>query len=118
MQIKYLKKYSKRFLVDSKKLRKKHRQFDEDLLEFVKLLGSGNVEDATRIKGFGELQIYKARIQNSSSNKGKSGGFWVIYYLKTSQKTFHFLTIYSKSEKENISSDEISQILAAEESIK
>jgi hypothetical protein len=118
MQSNYLKKYSKRFLIDSKKLRKKHRQFDEDLLKFVKLLERGNVDDAARIQGFGGFSIYKARVQNSSSSNGKSGGFRVVYYLKTSPKTFYFLTIYSKSEKENILRNEIVQILMAEGLIK
>jgi hypothetical protein len=43
--------------------------------------------------------------------RGKSGGFRVIYYLRTETHTF-LLTIYIKTEREDISAEEILQLIA------
>jgi mRNA-degrading endonuclease RelE of RelBE toxin-antitoxin system len=32
-----------------------------------------------------KYQIFKVRLKNSDTRKGKSGGYRVIYYLKTSE---------------------------------
>ena len=54
---------------------------------------------------------YKIRIANSSIPTGKSGGFRVITFVKIEQEKIILLTIYSKTEKENISDDELKSIL-------
>jgi len=53
---------------------------------------------------------YKIRLKNSSNNKGKSGGYRVISYLYKDD-VVGLLTIYSKSEKENIFEDEIDSLI-------
>ncbi|MDQ7084271.1 MAG: type II toxin-antitoxin system RelE/ParE family toxin [Sulfurovum sp.] len=53
---------------------------------------------------------YKIRLQNSSSNRGKSGGYRVISYF-WNEKTLGLLTIYSKSERENIFENEIELLI-------
>lgn len=57
-----------------------------------------------RLKG---NRVYKTRLENPDANKGKSGGFRVIWYLVTSDKEIYPLTIYSKSDEEDISPKEI-----------
>ena len=42
---------------------------------------------------------------------GKSGGFRIITLVKIEKDKIILLTIYSKTEKENISKDELSSIL-------
>lgn len=54
--------------------------------------------------------VFKARVENSDANKGKSGSYRVIYYVQTEDKAI-LLTIYSKSEQEDISNQEIREIL-------
>ena len=54
--------------------------------------------------------IYKVRINNSDITKGKSGGYRVIYLLET-QTNIVLLTIYSKSEREDIAIKEIKDII-------
>ncbi|MFN3759125.1 MAG: type II toxin-antitoxin system RelE/ParE family toxin [Algoriphagus aquaeductus] len=47
----------------------------------------------------------------TSKGKGKSGGSRVIYFVKVSQNTVFLISIYYKSEKENISDTEIAELL-------
>lgn len=62
-----------------------------------------------RIPGVGH-RVYKARLPNRSANKGKSGGFRVIDYVQT-QKAVVLLSIYVKTEKQDIATREIIALL-------
>jgi len=54
---------------------------------------------------------YKIRLAIKSKGKGKSGGARVITFLQIIKKTVFLLSIYDKSEKENISDKELNTIL-------
>lgn len=56
-------------------------------------------------------------MRNSDIQKGKSGGYRLIYYLKTAQ-SITLLTIYSKSQQVNIAADDIQSIISEYESEK
>lgn len=105
--------YSVRFFKEAKKLRKKYPKIDQDIKTLVLKLKLG-YPLGKRIEGLKGFNIYKTRIRNTSSNSGKSGGFRAIYYLQT-EKEILMLSIYSKSQKENISKNEILEILREEE---
>lgn len=107
-------KYSKRFLKEAKDLRKKYHKIDEDLLNFVNSLEERKSIGASRIVNLNHLHVYKARVKNSSSLMGKSGGFRIIYYVQIAEENFFLLTIYSKSQKSDISRNEILKILKEE----
>jgi len=107
--------FSKRLFKDTKKLKKKFKNIEKDLLNFTNLAQKGKIS-GNRIKGLGSSQVYKARIQNSSIKSGKSSGFRMIYYVQL-KKEIYFLTLYSKSEKGNIKQSEILKILKQEELI-
>jgi hypothetical protein len=49
-------------------------------------------------------------VNNSNAQRGKSGGYRIIYYTKTSVAIL-LTTIYSKSDRENISNEEIEDII-------
>jgi mRNA-degrading endonuclease RelE of RelBE toxin-antitoxin system len=51
-------------------------------------------------------ETYKVRLKNPSANRGKSGGFRLIYYVYV-EETLILLTIYSKTDQENISVKDI-----------
>ena len=51
------------------------------------------------------------RIKNSNIQKGKSAGYRLIYQVE-SETSVLLLTIYSKTEREDISPNEIHSILA------
>lgn len=55
--------------------------------------------------------IYKIRLKSSDMKKGKSGSFRAIYYILTNNKEVYLLTIYAKGEREDISREEIRNIL-------
>jgi len=50
--------------------------------------------------------VYKVRLKNPSAGRGKSGGFRVIYFVQLADAVW-LLTIYSKSDQEDISPEEI-----------
>lgn len=56
-------------------------------------------------------RVYKTRLRNPDANKGTSGGFRVIWYLVTSDDEIFPLTIYSKSDQEDISNREITMLI-------
>lgn len=96
---------SPRFIKDAKALAKKYKKLSNDLELLQKML-IDNPESGTPLGN----NIFKIRIPNSSIPKGKSGGFRVItYYL--SVDILYLLTIYSKSERESISTGEIDIIV-------
>ncbi len=55
-------------------------------------------------------EVYKVRLPNRSVKKGKSGGFRVIYYVKT-QELIGMLSIYVKSEQTDIPLPEITALI-------
>ncbi|MEN5212866.1 type II toxin-antitoxin system RelE/ParE family toxin [Elizabethkingia anophelis] len=46
----------------------------------------------------------------SSKGKGKSGGARLITYVKVHESTIYLTSIYDKSEKDNITDNELKQI--------
>jgi len=54
---------------------------------------------------------YKIRLAIASKGKGKSGGSRVITYVHVLQTTVYLLTIFDKSEKENIPDKELEGLL-------
>ena len=76
----------------------------DSLLRRIQYLILENPERGDTIAGTGGLR--KMRVEDPSRGKGKRGGFRVIYLdLPDLERTF-LITLYGKSEKEDISSDE------------
>jgi mRNA-degrading endonuclease RelE of RelBE toxin-antitoxin system len=97
-----------RFEKNVKKLKKKFPKIKTDLVDFVTEL-SNNPELGIHL---GE-NIFKVRIQNSSIPTGKSGGFRVITYYKTDD-ILYLVTIYSKTEQDNILTNKLKKIVSEE----
>ncbi len=95
-----------------KELRKKYRSIKEDIKPLIQQLESGETPGA-KISG-NKYPVYKTRVKNSDNKKGQSGGYRVIYYTKTPEAIV-LTTIYSKSERENISNREIEDLIEQEE---
>lgn len=104
--------FSKRFLKDAKNLKKKYKNLEKDLLNFVESIEEVGLA-GDKLRGLSGFDVCKMRIKNSSAKVGKSGGFRIIYYVRN-QGVIYLITIYSKSEKENILLDEILEILKQE----
>ncbi len=88
---------------------KKYRSIRHDIQPIIQQLQSGELP-GDQVSGVG-YTIFKLRVKNSDIQKGKSGGYRLIYYVKISTKII-LVTIYSKSDQEDISAAEIQQILA------
>jgi mRNA-degrading endonuclease RelE of RelBE toxin-antitoxin system len=90
-------------------LAKKYRSIRNDIQLIINQLQSGELP-GDQISGVG-YTIFKLRVKNSDVQKGKSGGYRLIYYVKTTTKII-LITIYSKSDQEDIAAENIQQILA------
>ena len=94
-----------------RKLSKKYRQIRSDVQPIIEQLQGGNFV-GDRIPKIGEeYVILKLRIKNSDIQKGKSAGYRLIYQVESPTSVL-LLTIYSKSDREDISPNEIRSILA------
>jgi mRNA-degrading endonuclease RelE of RelBE toxin-antitoxin system len=90
-------------------LKKRYRNIRTDIEPVIQELEMGNFL-GDRVTGLGEAYIvYKARIKNSDINKGKSGGYRLIYQVE-SENLVLLLAIYSKSDRSDISAKEIYEI--------
>lgn len=94
------------FKKDLKKLAKKYPSIKEDYGNLLQSLEKNPFQGT-----FLGNNCYKIRMAITSKGKGKSGGSRVIYFVKVSQNTVFLLSIYDKSEKENISDTEITELL-------
>jgi mRNA-degrading endonuclease RelE of RelBE toxin-antitoxin system len=66
-----------------------------------------------RIAGLGENYIViKVRVKNSNIQKGKSAGYRLVYQVESPISVL-LLTIYSKSDRDDISPNEIFNILSS-----
>ncbi|HAN76233.1 MAG TPA: addiction module antitoxin [Planktothrix sp. UBA10369] len=89
-------------------LAKKYRNIKDDIQPVIKQLEEGKCP-GDRIPGIG-YEVFKLRVRNHDIQKGKSGGYRLIYYLKTQNKII-LLTIYTKSEQADIAVDKIISII-------
>ncbi len=96
------------FLKNIRTLAKKYHNIRQDLQPVINQLEQGELL-GDEISGIG-YPVFKLRVKNSDINKGKSGGYRLIYYLKTLTGIV-LLTIYPKSEQSDIEADEIRNII-------
>ena len=94
------------FKRDFKKLVKKYKKLDDDLKKVILEL-----RENPKIGTYLQYNCYKIRMANSSTLTGKSGGFRVIYYFIDEQNNLYLMNIYSKTKKENISENELLELL-------
>lgn len=72
-----------RFQKDLRELAKRYRSIRSDIQPLIDQLQAGEIP-GDRIAGI-KYQVFKVRVKNTNIQKGKSGGYRVIYYLKTAQ---------------------------------
>jgi mRNA-degrading endonuclease RelE of RelBE toxin-antitoxin system len=103
-----------RFQRDLRDLAKRYRSIRLDLQPLMEQLQSGETP-GDRVTGI-KYQIFKVRLKNSNIQKGKSGGYRVIYYLKTETEII-LATIYSKSALSDVSNHVIEEAIAQYEAL-
>ncbi|MGH1396522.1 MAG: type II toxin-antitoxin system RelE family toxin [Trichormus sp.] len=98
-----------RFKKDLRELAKRYRSIRSDIQQLIEQLQAGETP-GDRIAGV-KYQVFKVRLKNSDIQKGKSGGYRVIYYLKTEQEII-LTTIYSKSDISDVGNEVIEEAIA------
>lgn len=94
------------FKKQAKKYLKKFHNLPNDLESLYEILSKNPREGISKGN-----DVYKIRLKNSDLNRGKSGGYRVITYIIDENRRVILLTIYSKSEIENISDSEIDDLI-------
>jgi mRNA-degrading endonuclease RelE of RelBE toxin-antitoxin system len=95
-----------KFDKELKRLAKKYPSLKNDFFELIQELKQ-HPKQGTPIGN----NCYKIRLAIASKGKGKSGGTRVITYLQFIDTTVFLLSIYDKSEQENISDKELFELL-------
>ena len=85
---------------------KKYPSLKQDFFELIESLEK-NPEQGTNLGN----NCYKIRIAIESKGKGKSGGARVITNFIIADETVYLLSIYDKSDKENLSNKELKELL-------
>jgi mRNA-degrading endonuclease RelE of RelBE toxin-antitoxin system len=89
-----------------KRLAKKYHSIKTDLAK----LGGQLAETPVMGKPLGQ-DCYKIRLAIASKGKGKSGGTRIITHVYVDGDTIYLLSIYDKSEQDNISDKELDELL-------
>lgn len=89
-----------------KRLSKKYPSLKEEYFELIESL-EANPEQGTNLGN----NCYKIRLSIASKGKGKSGGARVITNFVITDATVYLLSIYDKSEKENLTNKELDELL-------
>ena len=95
-----------KFEKELKRLVKKFPSLKEEYAELIE-----EINKDPRAGIFLGNNCYKLRVAIESKGKGKSGGARAITYLYIETETVYLLTIYDKSEKENLKPNELKMIV-------
>lgn len=89
-----------------KKLKKRYINIEKDVDEFIDNIDTLN-NLGTSLGG----GVYKVRLANSDANRGKSGGYRLLTYLQIIDNKITLIYIYSKSDLENLSEQELDEMI-------
>lgn len=89
-----------------KRLAKKYPSLKKEFAELLESLEQ-EPEQGTNLGN----NCYKIRIAIASKGKGKSGGARVITNFVIAEETVFLISIYDKSEKENLTDKELDELL-------
>lgn len=91
-----------------RKLEKRYRKIKSDLEPILMQIQMGEIV-GDRLQGI-DAEVFKVRVRNSDTNRGKSGGYRVIYCLKLPECVV-LLDIYSKSDRDDVEVNIIQDII-------
>jgi len=94
------------FEKQARKLIKKYVSLKTELAQLIQHLKE-NPHEGTSLGN----NCFKVRIAIASKGRGKSGGARVITHFVISEHTVYLLNIYDKSEKNNITDQELKELL-------
>ena len=94
------------FEKQAKRLIKKYSSLKTELISLIQTL-KVSLTYGTSLGN----DCYKIRISIASKGKGKSGGARIITHFIITDSTVYLLSIYDKSEKENLTDKELKELL-------
>lgn len=100
--------YTPEFKRAVRKLSRRYPSLREDLAQLIDQLQTG-ATPGDQLQG-SHYTAFKIRVKNSDSQKGKSGGYRVVYYLKSLEKTV-LVTLYSKADQSDIPPQDVRRII-------
>ena len=100
--------FTPEFKRNLRQLAKRYRHIKTDLQPILDTLASGSKpgDQVPRVR----YEVYKVRAKNSDASRGKSGGYRIIYYIKSESEVV-LVTVYSKTEQADIAPEDIRQII-------
>ena len=93
----------------AKRLGKSYRLVRQDVDKLIADLERGVRPQDMRLQNMGGMEIYKARLPNSSASVGTRGGFRVVYRVKDGIIIL-LLLIWAKSRTVDIADSEIRRV--------
>ena len=93
----------------AKKLIKKYRSLKAELATLIEQLEDKPMQGTDLGNG-----VYKIRLTIASKGKGKSGGARVITCVRVVQEKVYLISIYDKSQLENLSKEQVLELLQKE----
>jgi mRNA-degrading endonuclease RelE of RelBE toxin-antitoxin system len=100
--------FTNEFKRNLRQLARKYRRIKTDIQPVLDELEQGGTP-GDRIPGVSAV-VYKIRVRNSDSGKGKRGGYRILYQVYSETRII-LVTVYSKTEQADITSDEIRSII-------
>jgi mRNA-degrading endonuclease RelE of RelBE toxin-antitoxin system len=100
--------FTPEFKRNLRQLAKKYRRIKSDLQPILDQLTSGSKpgDQVPQVR----YEVFKVRAKNSDASEGKSGGYRLIYYVKSASEVV-LVTVYSKTEQADIAPGAIRQII-------
>ena len=102
--------FTPEFKRNLRQLAKKYRRIKTDVQPLLDNLSQGAMP-GDQVPGV-QFEVFKVRLKNSDTSKGKSGGYRIIYQ-RTLEGNIVLVTIYSKTEQADIAPHEIRSIILA-----
>ena len=100
--------FSPSFKQSIRRLEKRYPSVKKDVRLAIEVLSENPNLGVLIPGGFG---VRKLRIRNSDVKRGKSGGYCLLYHIRETEAAICLLLLYAKSDKENITSNEIRLLL-------
>lgn len=101
--------FTAEFKRNIRRLAKRYRNIRLDVQPVIAQLEQGETP-GDQVQRAGH-PVYKVRVKNTDAQRGKSGGYRIIYYLQTISEVV-LITIYSKTEQGDISVGQIRRIIS------
>ena len=100
--------FTSEFKRNLRQLAKKYRHIKSNLQPILDELAGGS-KPGDQVPGV-RYEVFKVRAKNSDTLKGKSGGYRLIYFVKSESEVV-LVTVYSKTEQADIAPEDIRQII-------